>query len=869
MNPLRPTVLAVLLGIALSMPAGLAAPAPLSPAEVVAPALELAAQGQALASAFPQGAGLADQLARAAALDLAATVAAPEPASFADALADLYAAAGLPAPLATDAPEPALAAALAPVVQALADQARLQGEAFADLTPEERAWLLANTHATLAPVPGAAADDAATRVHELAARVDQAKILEGALLVAAALDDFQAPPMALTWSDPQGLIEVGSTSNDAYATPRVLIVDLGGNDTYDNEPATYRTGSSLALPASVILDLGGDDTYTVPKGGTVASYGMGVGIGGIGLLVDRWGDDSYKASIQDTNPDCPADFYEGNAQLLYTQGVGAYGVGAVLDTSGNDVYDAYNINSVFNYCHFGWVFTFAQGVGLNAGVGLLVDDTGNDVYAATSESYGKADNVAVVFAQGAAAGGIGFLVDKEGSDSYRAQTVATMTVNYVKGAFAYTFAQASVAATRRQPVAPEVVPGVVTPALPTDILCPGNRAAARCDLPGVAVLVDVLGDDSFSLYANAEDRGAGCGWGAIAVASGQGSAAWNGLAMLVNLDVEGTDSFLNAPFAKAIGCSVLGVRALSYGQGYGGSLYWNFWDAPTPRPDAVAVGILVSAGALSPCAHYADTGQDALPPSGLPVKPAVRVCTLGAAEGIAFPQLTASRDVYTAKPTAHQTMTWACASESCIGAAESWVQGSTGSGTLVLGTPYGARGAGVHVDVGGDDAYQADSTADGLVVRALVLGQGGAVGNLALLANVGGHDAYSANTWENGALNLAGTRVQGWAEGATPISAGGECLGLIVAVLCLNPINASVGSAIGVFVDVLGWDTYSEAAERSGCHGNGTFLGTWPVGAPLGPMWWGSVVGHPCATPTPDIGTGTVIGLDWLSDVDA
>lgn len=892
MLPLRHSTFAILFGLVLALPSGAlgvaATPDPAAP--LVQDQLDAVRDAVAFASAFPAGAGLGGQLARLASVDPAAA-AAPQPApSFDSALAALYAQAGLPMPEEYVAPEPALAAALAPVLVGIAESARLTDEAFAALSPEERLFVLTHLDALFAPAPDASLDAQAERVHALSALVDMPKVTLGATRLSLALDGFEAPPMTTTWTDPNGLVEVGSTSDDSYLTPRVLIVDLGGNDDYQNRPATYHPNIGLPLPVSVILDVGGNDQYSMtgrdPTSGTSA-WGQGVGIGGVGMIVDRWGDDSYIAVMDNENADCAADWYEGNAQVLYSQAVGALGVGAILDASGNDVYYAYNSNTLLSYCHFGWAYTFAQGVGMQLGVGLLVDDTGDERYHAESISYGKADNSAATYAQAVGVGGLGALLDKEGSDGYASHAFGQMTYNYVKGAFAYTFAQASVSATRRQP--DTGVPTVVLPISPSQVGAPsvlcgsGSRGeqTARCDGPGVAILLDVLGDDSFVADAGAHDYGVGCGWAAIAVVSAQGSAAWTGLAALLNLDVEGRDRFTLSPTAAASGCSVLGVRAMAYGQGYGGPIYWNYWESPSTTAENVAVGLLVSAGIVEPCRAPINLGvppvldpRSPIPDAiGLPgiVRPEILEfeadpCTT-TAKLVPAPRLTASPDDYYSRADAKQGSA-SCSWTWCVANAESWTQGASGSMTdPVLGMSYRANGIGILLDTGGDDTHASHAFSAGPLVESFVVGQGGTIGGIALLGNVGGDDVYDASATENGKHVAPSTRVQGWADGGTTLTVGGNCVYLVVGTFCLNPVTLTAGTSLGLFVEAFGWDTYSKAPDRFGCQQNGTTFGAWPAPGLLGPSWWGSLVSHPCPSGTYDYGTGNVVAVDWLSDV--
>ncbi|HUR69864.1 MAG TPA: hypothetical protein VM370_11520 [Candidatus Thermoplasmatota archaeon] len=873
-----------LLALLMIIPAGALATraAPDDPAPLAAAALDDAARYAAIAASFPQGAGLGAQLTTLTGAGAAAVA----PASFDDAMASLYEQAGVALPADYARPEPALAAALAPVVQATADAARLMDEAFSGLTPDERAFALANLHLTLAPSDAPAADENAARVQEVAARVDIVKIRVASATLAGALDAFQAPSgVTAAWLAPGGFIEVGSTGDDRYCAERLLILDLGGNDWYDCHAASYAPGSALPLPVSAILDLAGNDVYltsALHASSLTSTWGQAVGIGGIGLIVDRWGDDVYETYLGDAATYCSNDFYTGAPQYLFAQAVGALGVGAILDASGNDFYYASNFNTRSINCHFGWVYAFAQGVGLLGGVGLIVDDTGDDNYLSFAYAVGKYDNMAAVFSQAAAAGGIGALVDKEGSDRYYAEADGYITPGFTKGAFAYVFSQASVTATRRQPApALGANTGAVAPQTGLPIgLCatsregnPAGTSAGSCDGPGIALLIDVLGNDRFDARTDANDFGLGCYNGLWSVVSAQGSAAWTGVAALLNLDVEGSDSFDISPTSRGTYCGYPGVRAHAYGQGYGGPVLWDFWDLPLATGQQVPVGVLASLGIPEETCPGDQTLEvdrvelgnlisGAAPPSVDPAKILKGIsgdpCT---AAQQTLPHLTASPDAYHALATA-----W---NPSYTADATTYVQGASLSSRQIPAYSqqvYTALGIGANLDVGGDDSYVADATADGPSATALVVGQAGTNGGIAGLANVGGTDAYNATALVNAVADLPSTLVQGYAVGGTALGVPSQCFSTPLLFLCTQPVQLNVGGAVAVFVELFGIDGYSEAAERTGCHANGSLLGTWPVGAPLGPAWWGTVIGHPCSTPATDTGSGSVVGVDWWSE---
>jgi hypothetical protein len=215
----------------------------------------------------------------------------------------------------------------------------------------------------------------------------------------------------------------GTTAN-VYAHDYALVVDFAGDDSYLNNaggnlldvthgPTTRRaTGcqdlidDSLAFrcmpSAAVLIDLAGDDTYgrreqadadrVCTAGSVMRRVGTGgAGIAGVGMLVDRSGDDRYVGKT-------------------LSLGMGHAGFGLLRDRQGDDHYSA-SRNSM--------------GFGLVSGVGSLRDDSGNDVYGWTMPRGGILDNDGACDAgvrglQGVGVAlGHGTLHDAAGNDTYR------------------------------------------------------------------------------------------------------------------------------------------------------------------------------------------------------------------------------------------------------------------------------------------------------------------------------------------------------------------------------------------------------------------------------------------------------------------
>lgn len=172
-----------------------------------------------------------------------------------------------------------------------------------------------------------------------------------------------------------------------------LLIDHRGNTRY----LCMYSGQGLGLfgGAGILIDEGGNDFYQLggltpdfrdPLKATVSmGQGFGQGIrpekgihgvpGGIGMLIDEGGDDTYIADY----------FAQGSSYY--------YGLGILDDRDGNDHYISGR---------------YAQGAGIHSSVGVLLDRKGSDFYYA---SVGVAQGMGHDF-------GVGYFEDDEGRDQY-------------------------------------------------------------------------------------------------------------------------------------------------------------------------------------------------------------------------------------------------------------------------------------------------------------------------------------------------------------------------------------------------------------------------------------------------------------------
>lgn len=357
---------------------------------------------------------------------------------------------------------------------------------------------------------------------ELVARADMAQAAAAATRLANAMASLPEllPVEGCGRAIDLPFIVVGAPCDDVYpASQTVLIlVDYGGNDRYENNAGagiagigvgiaidqgegadTYRAarfaqGSALA-GVGILMDEGGSDRYNLTQFGQgfgVAGVGLlydqgeendiyesphapdtigtkAGGLGGVGILRDEGGSDSYQSDGLDAfvygaagglgllldhgdgndsylsrdleivllgtrlgefvgpiqvsaEVDATAILFEDGGDDSYTCGAhvrqgcqGAGGVGGVallLDMAGNDVY---RVGASVSPVLLGALVVFPSGQGVaygegslppGAGVGILRDLAGDDAYVASS------------YAQGYATGGVGLLLDEAGVDAY-------------------------------------------------------------------------------------------------------------------------------------------------------------------------------------------------------------------------------------------------------------------------------------------------------------------------------------------------------------------------------------------------------------------------------------------------------------------
>ncbi len=236
-------------------------------------------------------------------------------------------------------------------------------------------------------------------------------------------------------------------NNHTFEHSPLLIIDLGGDDTY---VGTYAQASQ-SHPFSLLIDMEGNDRYetnskTISPGSSIFGYSsimdlgagndhfegsercLGYSMAGVSLIFNASGNTHYKAKSH-----CLGASDYGIAQLIDTGGDDVYdafhssmgyagngGFSLLLDTAGNDAYITHATPAIYPSAQLpeqnfsgsqgfgrGYFGPYSDGTSIVGGIGMLIDRQGNDVYRSS------------VLAQGSGyAHGLGLLADFEGSDEY-------------------------------------------------------------------------------------------------------------------------------------------------------------------------------------------------------------------------------------------------------------------------------------------------------------------------------------------------------------------------------------------------------------------------------------------------------------------
>ncbi len=237
---------------------------------------------------------------------------------------------------------------------------------------------------------------------------------------AATLPSRTSPAAACDVLDQRPLLCVNGTGPNAIDAEAIMVVDLGGDDTYTSSAGSASSARCVDLPddrscqASLLIDVDGDDTYAV--GGAVRQNHLvaaGSALVGIGMLVDASGDDSYIADVRGRDGRLGISFVFGSADT---------GLGLLADLTGDDRYEVLaEPGDTFN--------PYTHGSSLT-GMGTLLDFDGANVYRAivdgeqTPEGEGKSTHDSVISMGSGVFGGAAML-DRTGYATLEARITAT------------------------------------------------------------------------------------------------------------------------------------------------------------------------------------------------------------------------------------------------------------------------------------------------------------------------------------------------------------------------------------------------------------------------------------------------------------
>ncbi len=249
-----------------------------------------------------------------------------------------------------------------------------------------------------------------------------------------------------------------------------VIWDQEGNDRY--HAAMWAQGFGNPLGFGVLEDTAGDDTYycgglyydSYPETPGYEGWGQGVGAGlrdvangGIGVILDGGGDDTYEFDYiahgggywlglgfardfggNDQRLGATRKMYNGDARRersfqRFSNGFGChYALGFLFDDAGDDTYGGTIMGLGFAWdCAVAYLMDFGgkdryeatgggtQGQGRQAGLGVLFDYDGDDVYLGSGQ--GLATPQISYHSMPSCGGNFSFVIDYGGTDQYGCQ----------------------------------------------------------------------------------------------------------------------------------------------------------------------------------------------------------------------------------------------------------------------------------------------------------------------------------------------------------------------------------------------------------------------------------------------------------------
>ncbi len=206
-----------------------------------------------------------------------------------------------------------------------------------------------------------------------------------------------------------GLFTIGSINNDHHTHSCAFLIDPSGDDTH-----CYDMSTGFPRPFYLIIDLEGNDTWENNKTGKLACV-----TGGIGISADLDGNDYYLGGnmsfcsflgLQYHRDEKGHDTYRTGK---FSLGAGAFGISILESILGNDIYHGASM---------------CQGFGFTRGAGLIIDRQGHDMYYSGGGQFHAPlrPQDFLTMSQGFGfglrprwGGGTGILMDIAGNDTYQ------------------------------------------------------------------------------------------------------------------------------------------------------------------------------------------------------------------------------------------------------------------------------------------------------------------------------------------------------------------------------------------------------------------------------------------------------------------
>lgn len=302
-----------------------------------------------------------------------------------------------------------------------------------------------------------------------------------------------------------------------YTANYALIVDVEGDDTYDNH-----AGGVFIAAGNNIFDVESGTQQTVPGTGHHVAAGGNVQDADItmssSLVLDLAGSDVYGVRraprLKDLTEACGTS---DRVPIVGTIGAGIFGLGMVVDSGGDNAFIGR---------------TQSQGAGHVFGVGVLVTGEGDDQFEAIRGAQGSG-----------LLGGIGLLVESGGADTY---TLASPQGGVFNGDMHECdddarYGQGGNFDRKDGPFTPAI--GILADLEGSDTYVSDHKSQGFSQGGGFGLLLDVEGDDSYLSGEKAQ----GAGNGRAIEFSPQ--AIWSGgIGLLVDLD--GDDDYTATTMAQ-------------------------------------------------------------------------------------------------------------------------------------------------------------------------------------------------------------------------------------------------------------------------------------------------------------------------------